>query len=182
MRLERGELPDGSDCVARPIADGDHWPLKLVVVQTTRGPKPIGSTEGMERCRETSPYYEPWVNTSTADLDEAQAALLARDFPRLGAVVEHSCFKMHACMMATQPPILYWHPASVGVIREVWAARNEGLPGYVTIDAGPHIKVLCEAEHADALAQRCKGLPGVEAVTICAPGPAAHVELGGAAQ
>ena len=178
VRLDRGERPDGSDCVARPVAGPDHWPLALVVVQTTRGSKPVGSTTGMERSRQTSPYYEPWVDTSPADLDAAEQALLARDLPALGAVVEHSCFKMHACMMASRPPLLYWNGATVEVVQAVWRARGDGLPGYATIDAGPHVKVLCAAETAEALADRLRPISGVEAVTVCAPGPDARVEGG----
>lgn len=177
VRLDAGVAPDGSDCVARPLRGPEVWPLALVVVQTTRGAKPIGSTEGMQASRDTSPYFGAWVETSTSDLDAAQAAIEARDLPRLGAVVEHSCFKMHACMMATVPPILYWKPTSLAVIQSVWAAREAGLPGYVTMDAGPHVKVLCLASDAEAIAKRCRAVPGVEEVTICGPGPAAHVEV-----
>lgn len=177
VRLDAGEAADGRDCVARPLAGAEDWPLRLVVVQTTRGVKPVGSTEGMQASRDTSPYYQPWVDTSIQDLDAAQAAIEARDLPRLGAIVEHSCFKMHACMMATVPPIVYWKPASLGAIHAVWAAREEGLHGYVTMDAGPHVKVLCLADDAEAIATRCRAVPGVEEVTICSPGPAASVEV-----
>ncbi|MGH1340578.1 MAG: diphosphomevalonate decarboxylase [Nannocystales bacterium] len=177
VRLDAGQSDDGRDCVARPLPGADAWPLRLVVVQTTRGVKPVGSTEGMQASRDTSPYYQPWVDTSIQDLDAAQAAIEARDLPRLGAIVEHSCFKMHACMMATVPPIVYWKPASLGAIHAVWAAREDGVHGYVTMDAGPHVKVLCLADDAEAIATRCRAVPGVEEVTICKPGPAASVEV-----
>lgn len=181
VRLDRGERPDGSDCVARPLLDAQAWPLRLVVAQTTREKKPIGSTEGMENSRQTSPYYGPWVETSEADLDAAAAALEARDLARLGEVMEHSTFKMHACMLATRPPILYWNGTTVSVIREVWKAREAGIAGYVTMDAGPHVKILCAASDAEALQARVAEVPGVEAVTVCAPGPDAQVEdVGGA--
>lgn len=176
VRLDRGEAADGSDCRARPIASADHWPLALLVVQTTAGRKPLGSTSGMEQCRETSPYYPAWVSTSEADLDAAEAALRARDLDALGRVVEHSCFKMHACMMATDPPILYWNPTTVAAIQAVWQARAEGETGFVTIDAGPHVKVLCERARAQALAERLAAVPGVLDVMVATPGPDARVE------
>lgn len=177
VRLDAGQAEDGRDCVARPLPGVEGWPLRLVVVQTTRGAKPVGSTEGMQASRDTSPYYQPWVDSSIQDLDAAQAAIAARDLPALGAIVEHSCFKMHACMMATVPPIVYWKPASLGAIHAVWAAREDGLMGYVTMDAGPHVKVLCLADDAESIAKRCRVVPGVEEVTICSPGPAASVEV-----
>jgi diphosphomevalonate decarboxylase len=175
VRLDRGSAPDGSDCRARPLAGAEHWPLALLVVQTAAGRKPTGSTDGMERCRQTSPYYPAWVETSEADLDAAEAALGHRDLPALGRVVEHSCFKMHASMMATLPPLLYWNPTTVAVVQEVWRAREDGLPGYVTIDAGPHVKVLCEPATAPALRARLSTVPGVLGVLAAAPGPDATV-------
>ena len=176
VRLDAGSAPDGSDCRARPIVGAEHWPLTLLVVQTTAGRKPIGSTDGMERCRQTSPYYPAWVETSKADLDAAEAALRARDLPALGRVVEHSCFKMHACMMATDPALLYWNPTTVAVVQEAWRAREDGLPGFVTIDAGPHVKVLCEPTTAPALTERLRAVPGVLGVLVAAPVHDAAVE------
>jgi diphosphomevalonate decarboxylase len=178
VRLDAGAAPDGQDCIARPLFDADHWDLRLLVVHTARGAKQVGSTGGMESSRLTSPYYPAWVATSTADLDAAQQALAAREFEALGEVMEHSCFKMHACMFATRPPLLYWNGATLEVIRAVWQLREAGGPvGFVTSDAGPHVKVLCRAQSADDLAARLREVAGVHEVQAVAPGPAASLEL-----
>ncbi|MBW2405587.1 MAG: diphosphomevalonate decarboxylase, partial [Deltaproteobacteria bacterium] len=59
------ELPAGSrgdaNLAARPIAPPGHWNLRLIVAATEPGQKKVGSTEGMERSRKTSPYYEAWL-------------------------------------------------------------------------------------------------------------------------
>ncbi len=177
VRLDRGEARDGSDCIARPLFSAEHWNLRLLVVQTTTGKKTIGSTEGMEASRRTSPYYDAWTHTHVADLDAAEAAIGARDLEELGRLVEHSCFKMHACMIATDPALLYWNGTTVDVIHRVRQARAEGLPGWLTIDAGPHVKVLCEADVADPLADALREVEGVTEVVVAAPGPDAHVEV-----
>jgi diphosphomevalonate decarboxylase len=177
VRLDRGEASDGHDCVARPLFPASHWDLRLLVVQTTKGRKSIGSTEGMEQSRLTSPYYDAWCTTHLADLDAAQDAIAARDLPALGRIVEHSCFKMHACMIATDPALLYWNGTTVDVIHRVRQARDEGLDGWLTIDAGPHVKVLCEAATAERLATTLRTVPGVTEVTVAAAGPDAHAEV-----
>ncbi len=177
VRLDRGTHDDGSDCRARPLFARDHWDLELLVVHTAKGKKPVGSTDGMNRSRETSPYYAPWVDHSEADLDAAEAALGRRDLAALGDIVEHSCFKMHACMLATRPPILYWNGTTLEVIRALWEARARGLEGYATSDAGPHVKVLCRAETATALSESLAAVPGVLGIDRVAPGPDATVEV-----
>ncbi|MGB1699813.1 MAG: diphosphomevalonate decarboxylase, partial [Nannocystaceae bacterium] len=177
VRLDRGVAEDGSDCVARPVAPPGHWDVRLLVVHTTTGAKEVGSTGGMERCRLTSPYYAPWVESSQRDLDDASTHLAARDLPALGEVMEHSCFKMHASMWATRPPLLYWNGVTVEVMREVQRARADGLMGWATSDAGPHVKVLCDAATADPLAARIRQIPGVVAVDASAVGPDPSVEV-----
>ena len=54
-----------------------------------------------------------WVASSEHDLLGAEQALQSRDLEALGRVMEHSCLKMHAAMMATQPPLLYWNGTTV---------------------------------------------------------------------
>jgi diphosphomevalonate decarboxylase len=131
----------------------------------------------MESSRLTSPYYPAWVASSLADLDAAERALAGRELAALGEVMEHSCFKMHACMFATRPPLIYWNGTTLEVVRAVFQARERGLIGYVTSDAGPHVKVLCEASVADELAATLAAVPGVHEVQAVAPGPDARLEL-----
>jgi len=49
---------------------------------------------------------------------------------------------MHATMLAAWPPLLYLQPESIGQIHRVQQLRGEGLEVYLTIDAGPNIKLL----------------------------------------
>jgi diphosphomevalonate decarboxylase len=178
VRLDAGTADDGSDCVARQLFAATHWDVRLLVVHTARGAKSVASTGGMEASRLTSPYYSAWVDTSSADLDAAEQALGERAFESLGEVMEHSCFKMHACMLATRPPLMYWNGTTLEVIRAVWQLRQSGGPrGYVTSDAGPHVKVLCLAAQASVLAEALAEVAGVHEVQIVAPGPDASLEL-----
>lgn len=177
VRLDAGSDPEGLDCVARQLFGRDHWALKLLVVHTARGAKAIASTGGMESSRLTSPYYPAWVASSSVDLDAAERALAERQLAQLGEVMEHSCFKMHACMLATRPPLVYWNGTTLEVIRAVWQARERGLAGWVTSDAGPHVKVLCDAGRADELARELAAVPGVHEVQAVAPGPDASLEI-----
>jgi diphosphomevalonate decarboxylase len=180
VEMAPGTLPDGSDAVAQPLLAPGAWDVRLVVAMTTPGPKPIGSTQAMDRTRASSPYYQAWLASVPADLAEARAAIAACDLPRLGAVAERSALRMHASALAAEPAILYWTPATVGVLRAVAAARAEsGLAAYFTIDAGPHVKVLCRAADAAQVAALLESVPGVLRTLVAAPGPGATlVETG----
>ncbi len=82
---------------------------------------------------------------------------------------------MHAIGLAARPPLLYWRGATVECVHRVWALRAEGVRGYVTIDAGPQVKVLCEPADAPRVAAALREVPGVERVFSCAPGAGVEV-------
>jgi diphosphomevalonate decarboxylase len=175
VEMARGARTDGSDAAARPLPEGDGWDVRLVVAINAAGEKALGSTAAMRRTAETSPYFEAWVRGVDGDLAAARAAIAARDLLALGAVAERSALRMHASALAADPPILYWNPVTLAAMARVWALRAEGTPAFFTIDAGPHVKVLCGARDAEAIAAALAEVPGVLRALIAAPGPGARL-------
>jgi diphosphomevalonate decarboxylase len=175
VEMARGERADGSDAIARPLPDGDGWDVRLVVAITAAGPKAIGSTAAMTHTARTSPYYDAWIAGVPSDLAAARAAIAARELPALGAVAERSALRMHASAMAADPAIIYWNAATLAAIARVRALRDAGTPAFFTIDAGPHVKALCRAADAEAVAVALRAVPGVSECLIAAPGPGARV-------
>ncbi|MFA6033620.1 MAG: diphosphomevalonate decarboxylase [Myxococcota bacterium] len=171
VELERGDAGAPGICRVSQLAGENDWGLCMVVAIAGGGAKKVGSTDGMERSRLTSAYYERWIGTHQADMDAARTAIKGRDFTVLGKIAEASCMKMHAVMMTSSPPLLYWRPATVAAMHAVWELRSSGVEGYVTIDAGPHVKVLCLSGDAPQIAATLAGIPGVARTVIEKPGP-----------
>lgn len=82
---------------------------------------------------------------------------------------------MHASAMAAAPPIIYWNPATLAAMARVRALRDAGTSAFFTIDAGPHVKVLCAARDAEGIAAALGEVPGVLRTLVAAPGPAARL-------
>ena len=100
----------------------------------------------------------------------------SRDLEALGQLAEHSALKMHAVGLAARPPLLYWRGATVECIHRVWALRADGMPAFVTIDAGPAGEGAVRARRRrPASPTRSRDVPGVERVLTCAPGGGAEV-------
>jgi diphosphomevalonate decarboxylase len=173
--MSAGSSADGSDAVAHNLLDESAWDVRLCVAITAEGAKAIGSTAAMESTAETSPYYQGWLASVPADLAEARAAVLHRNLAGLGAVAERSALRMHACAMAADPYILYWNPATLAAIAAVKQLRASGTPAFFTIDAGPHVKVLCASADAQLVQAALAATPGVMRVLLLAPGPGAHI-------
>jgi len=178
VEMARGERADGRDAVASPLAlrdDGPPWDLRLVIAITAAGEKAEGSTSAMDRTASTSPFFPAWVASVPADLAEARAAVAARDLPGLGAVAERSALRMHATALAADPAIVYWNGATVAAIHATRGLRARGLAAYFTIDAGPHVKVLCAAAKAGEVAAALANVPGVLRTITASPGPGARL-------
>jgi diphosphomevalonate decarboxylase len=173
----RGGRDDGADCFAEPLPSPliDDDRVRLVVARTAVGRKGTDSTRGMERTAETSPYYGAWTSTHGADLREAIVAAEAGDLPKLGEVMEHNTLKMHASALAARPAVLYWNGATLEALHEVRRLRQGGTGAWATMDAGPHVKVLCATTDASFVAAALAAVPGVVGVETCAPGPAARL-------
>ena len=167
-----GGFVQWTDTHAEPI-EAEPWDVRMVVAVVDAGRKAVGSTEGMERSRATSPYWSAWVQTAAEDVAMARKAVLARDLERLGTVMESSTFKMHATMHTSVPPLIYWQPATVALLHEVRALRARGVGAWATMDAGPQVKVLCLAEEAQAVAAALA--PHALEVHVHGPGGPARV-------
>ncbi len=164
---------DGIRCtsVSAPAA----WPLTVVVAITSRAAKPVGSTDGMERSRRTSPYYGDWLSSHPADLAAALECVRQKDFHQLAALSEHSCLKMHALAMSSRPPLLYWNAATVAAMHTVSELRASGTPVFFTIDAGPQLKAVCLPEAAADVKAALAACEGVLDLLECRLGSAARV-------
>jgi diphosphomevalonate decarboxylase len=174
VELPAGKAGEDVLC-AHVLFPPEHFDLAIVVAVTAEGRKSVGSTDGMTHTRDTSPYYDAWVRAAPALADEVRAGLGARDLKRIGEAMEQSTLAMHACGMAAAPGLLYWQPATLAAFARVRELRTEGLQVYATMDAGPHVKALCRASDAPAVAAALERVPGVLRTLHATPGPGIEV-------
>jgi diphosphomevalonate decarboxylase len=167
------ELPVG-EASARPLAPASQLPLVVLVCVTAEGPKAVGSTDGMKRTMERSPYARAWLESAPKLHEELKAALLAGDFQGVGERAEASALAMHASAMAAG--IVYWNGATLEALAAVRVLRDGGLPAYASIDAGPHVKVLVRPSDAARARAALEAAPGVKRVIEARPGDGARLE------
>jgi diphosphomevalonate decarboxylase len=179
--------PDGPHPTeTRQILGPTDWPLRVAVAVTDPGPKEIGSTEGMVRTEQSSPYYSGWVKSSEEDLAEARGAIAGRDFGALAEVSESSCLKMHAIMLSARPGLVYWNGATVeywngatvDCIHRVRELRADGVPVFFTVDAGPQVKAVCAPDAFEEVAAELAEIDGVQEVLASGLGEGARVVTG----
>ena len=172
---------DDATSYAEPIEEpaGDTvsgLDLAMVVVVLSDGRKTISSTRAMKQTMTASPLYPAWVEASREDLRAALEAVRSGDLARLGEVAEANALGMHASMMAARPAIMYWLPRTIEALHAIRALRQDGLPAWATIDAGPNVKVLTRGGSAERVAAALRErVPGA-AVSVRLPGAGVRFE------
>jgi len=150
-----------------------------VVLQQTK--KSVSSREGMERSRLTSPYYSSWIASSTELFAEGCRALQGRDIERLGWAMRQSYLAMFGTMFTADPPVIYWLPESVAVIRLCEQLRDAAVPVWETMDAGPQVKLVTLASSVSAVTTAIRErIPGAKTiVSAVGSGPTVTRDPGG---
>jgi diphosphomevalonate decarboxylase len=152
-----------ADSYAVSIAPPGHWNLADCIAVLSQEAKLTGSTEG-HALASTSPLQAGRVADAPRRLGICRDAIRQRDFASLAEIVELDSDMMHAVMMTSRPPLFYWQAATLTVMQAVRAARGKGLPACYTIDAGPNVHVITEADEVEQVKSFLRNLPSVQEV------------------
>jgi len=161
---------DGRSTV-RQLATEDDWRLADLVVMVSREHKAVSSAQG-HLLAATSPLLPGRLASLEARTPQVLRAVRDLDLPALGEAMEADALSMHAVMMTSTPPLLYWEPATIAVMRKVWELRaRAGLGCHFTIDAGPNVHVIAAPEEAEAVRRGLAEVPGVLEILPLETGP-----------
>ncbi|NNN31827.1 diphosphomevalonate decarboxylase [Streptomyces sp. S3(2020)] len=166
---------DDLSSYAEPVDAAAGLDPALVVAVVNAGPKEVSSREAMRRTVDTSPLFEPWALSSKDDLLDMRSALSLGDLDAVGEVAERNALGMHATMLAARPAVRYMSPASLTVLDAVLQLRRDGVPAYVTMDAGPNVKVLCRRADSGRVATAVRAAAPDSAVHTAGPGRGARL-------
>ena len=162
------------DSVAVPVDDAD-WDIGMLFIIVDDNRKDVSSTEGMRRVVETSPYYDGWISSAAEDLVAIKTAIANHDLKTTGEIAERSALKMHALNLSANPPFNYWSPDSIVAMRKVSELREMGYPVYLTMDAGPNVKLICKASQLEEIYAILKRDYREEQLVMAKPGPGMQI-------
>lgn len=167
----KGKKADGSDSYAKQIALPEHWKdFRMIATIVSTAAKKIKSRTGMAQTVSNCPLYNGWIESIELDNIGMRKGILEKNFSTVGKIAEHNCLKMHATMISTKPPMVYWQPATISIIHEIFSMRKEGIEAYFTIDAGPQVKVLCLEKNCKKIEKRLNEIGGVKETHACKAG------------
>jgi diphosphomevalonate decarboxylase len=148
------------DSFAETIAPHEHWQLWDCIAMVEDQPKKVGSTQG-HQLAETSPLQSARLLDADRRLELCRQAILQKDFAKLADVIELDSNMMHAIMLTSRPPLMYWSPLSIEIMRQVAAWRAGGLEVAYTLDAGPNVHIICSADSRHTVIERLAAIQGI---------------------
>ncbi|MCY4095400.1 MAG: diphosphomevalonate decarboxylase [Gammaproteobacteria bacterium] len=167
--------PEEDTCRVSQVLDASAWDLSIVIAITSDRAKTTGSTAGMTASRDASPFYDGWLRATMEAFDQCLVAVRDKDFDTLARIAEASCRQMHALMLSTEPALIYWNAATLNCIEAVTGMHEDGIKVFYTIDAGSHLKAVCEADAESHVSERLSGIEGVHSVITSRIGGPARI-------
>lgn len=151
------------------------WDLRvLLVMAEDTSVKKVGSTEGMALAV-TSPYFKTAVEEAEKDIERLKEAMKKDDWRAFGKVIEDECFRLHMLCMTTTPNILYWRGITVEVFQKLLKIREDGVEAFFTVDAGPHVHVVCQGKDVEEVKKSLNELSGIKTIIECGIGDGAKI-------
>ncbi len=151
------------DSYAESIAPAGHWDLVDLVAVVALDHKKVGSTAGHELA-DTSPFQITRTKDTYRRLDIVRNAIKNCDFQAMADMIELDSNMMHAVMMTSSPPLMYWEGTSITIMKSVQTWRSSGLPVCYTMDAGPNVHVITTKEYSQNIYQKLCSIPGIKQV------------------
>jgi diphosphomevalonate decarboxylase len=77
--------------------------------------------------------------------------------------------------MTSEPALFYCLPPTLAVMQAIREWRDEGLPVFFTIDAGPNVHVITIDDYRNEVEKRLREVDGV--ITVLSATPGGGVEI-----
>lgn len=162
-----GDTSDTS--YATQLFPPDHWAIADVVAIVSEGKKEVSTSIGQQTAQSSS--FLPVRLARMKEKNEKVKRLIAeRNFRELGELVEQEALELHTIMLTQTPPLIYWTPGTLRIMKLTSRWRVEGIPVYFTINTGQDIHLICEAENIDKVQAKLKGLEEVKDIIVNTPG------------
>lgn len=169
---------DDRTSFATPIFEKVDWPIQLLTVVINDQPKKIGSRLGMQHAKNTAPFYDMWVRLANSQVNDMILAIQQHDIVKLGELAEANALQMHAMNTTSVPSFNYLTDKSWQVIMIAQELREQGIPAYATMDAGPNVKLISRPEDTFIIKKELANIVTSSQIIIASPGPGIKVTSG----
>ncbi len=154
---------------AKQIFPPNYWTIADVVALVSTGKKEVSSSLGMKSAT-SSPFMKLRLSRMKQKNKQVKEFIKNRDFKALGELTEQEALELHTIMLTQYPPLIYWTPGTLQIMKLVSHWRKEGIPVYFTINTGQDIHLIVEQKNVDKVKAKLKKLDFVKEIIVNTPG------------
>ncbi len=148
---------------ARSIYSQDYWDIVDVVTIVSVKKKIISSTQGQTLAK-TSPFFKTRLLNIEDKIAKIKKLIAVKNFSDFGKLIEEEALELHAVMLTSSPPLIYWLPETLKIMRLVEDWRRQGLEVFFTINTGQDIHLIIENKNLDRLIKQLKKVKEVKII------------------
>ena len=177
-------IPDGfvewldgdtsEESYAQSIFPADYFEIADVIAVVSTERKFLATSEGQKSAR-SGIFFEKRLEGISEKINKVKKLIEEKNFSEFGDLVEREALEFHSILFTSNPPLFYWTPGTVAVMKYVQSLRRDGLECYFTINTGQDVHVICRSEDAEKVAEKLKELPKVIKTITNFPAPGAHL-------
>jgi diphosphomevalonate decarboxylase len=177
-------IPDGivewrdgdssEESYAESIFPADYFDISDVIVVVSTEKKFLATSEGQKSAR-SGIFFEKRIENIPNKIIKIKELIREKRFTQFGEMIEAEALEFHSILFTSNPPLFYWTPATVMVMKYVQNLRNEGLECYFTINTGQDVHVICKKGDSEKISQMLLELPDVIKTIINLPNKGAHL-------
>lgn len=127
--------------------------LSMIVAEISSAQKKMSSTRGMQLAQ-TAPTYSSWVEKSARQLEEMKTAIRQADIEKVGLIAEDNALGMHQQNRLCVEPFDYFAEDTKRIIAFTQECYKAGHLAFVTIDAGPNVKIITDRATEQVLLEK----------------------------
>jgi len=152
----------------------DYWDIADVIAVVSKSKKDVSTTKG-HTLAHSSPFFPIRLARIKKKIELVKQSLQEKDFPAFGKLVEAEALELHAIMLTSDPPLVYWFPGTIEVMHAVRKWRRDGLQVYFSVNTGQDIHLLCQRKDAEEVAELTHQFIEVQKTIVNMPSEGAHV-------
>lgn len=154
---------------AKTIFPASYWAISDVVAIVSEGKKEIPTSVG-HAAANSSPFMATRLKAMKQKNEMVKKFIKNRNFKGLGELSEAEALELHAIMLTQTPPLIYWTPGTLNLMKLTSHWRKEGLPVYFTINTGQDIHLIAEQKNVDKVVAKLRALKEVRDIVVNTPG------------
>lgn len=147
----------------------DYWDIADVVVIVSEGKKEVPTSIG-HQATSSSPFMKIRLENMKEKNKKTKKLLKEKDFKGLGELAEQEALELHSIMLTQYPPLIYWTPGTLRIMKLCAHWRADGIPVYFTINTGQDIHLICEQKDVEKVKEKLKNIAEVKDIIVNTPG------------